>query len=151
MTSSFPARALFAGILVLTLSACGGSPGSASSPLSGGSSPIPELGQGLTPQTIAFINEKYGHSPELKEAALAWAEVREARLAEETRTGVFNESAARQDAHAFLCLEIKIDRLGPTMATTEIASLGATFAVTPDRLRAVVRSDRLASGHPLTL
>jgi hypothetical protein len=131
MSSSFPTKALFAGILALTLSACGGSPGSASSPLSGGSSSIPELGQGLTPQTIAFINDKYGHSPELKEAALAWAEVKEERLLLETRTGVFNEQRALQDAHALLCLSTKSSRLGQPLAAAEVSRFGATFAVTP--------------------
>jgi hypothetical protein len=155
MTSSFPARALIrgvlGGILALTLSACGGSPGSASSPLSGGSGPIPELGQGLTPQTIAFINEKYGHNLELKEVALAWAEVIEARYLLEAQTGVFNEKMALRDAHSQLCLFIKGDRLGLPTTNDELTKFSATFAVTPDRLRASLRSNKLASGHPLRL
>jgi hypothetical protein len=80
------------------------------------------MGQGLTPQTLAFINEKFGHSPELKEAALARAEVKEERLLQETLTGVFNKKLALQDAHALLCLDIKIERLEPArMTTSEIA------------------------------
>jgi hypothetical protein len=156
MTSSSPTRALIGGVLAgalaLTLSACGGSPGSASSPLGGGpSGPIPEKGQGLTPQTIALIEKKYGHSPELKEAALAWAEAEEAQMAEEIRKGVFDKNATLKSAHAQLCLSIKGERLGTPLAIEEISKFVATWSVTPDRLRAVVRSNKLASGNPLTL
>jgi hypothetical protein len=152
MKKSLTLKVLLGAAVVLSLSACSGSPGSASSPLGGGpSGPIPEMGQGLTPQTIALINKKYGHSPELKESALAWAEAEEAQMADEIRTGVFDKKATLKSAHAQLCLTIKGRRLGSLLATNEISKFVATWSVTPDRLRAVVRSNRLASGHPLTL
>jgi hypothetical protein len=110
-----------------------------------------EIGYEPTAETIAYINKRYGHIPELREAAMFWAATQEARLAEETLTGGFNKATALRTAHALICLSAMGDRLGQPTSGEDITNFVATFATTPDRVRALARSNKLASGHPLRL